>query len=276
MNEAARMEQARLLLTALWEPFSFFSLFLYTGLALVLGVVAGLLLAFKLHRLGWLVRNKRWHHWLLKLYFLLLPLAGGVLGFQGGLMYGSQQQINRHLDSYAPLVQELADDIWSDFQVYVEAQEQQGLLVSVRGVSVQELLNQMALDYVRNERLLEAAERAEASTMERIAFDLLDRLRASLLGKAIGEMAVEKTARYSGLDEKVLNQVLDARMEQLFRAEFLLGLLKQQIGHIFKPLYIALLIQLGLLLALVAAEWGVSRWLRQTPGRLPAEVVPLA
>jgi len=36
------------------------------------------------------------------------------------------------------------------------------------------------------------------------------------------------------------------------------------------------LIQLGLLLALIAAEWGVSRRLRQTPGRLPAEPLPLA
>lgn len=133
------MEQARLLLTALWEPFSFLSLFLYTGLALLLGAGTGLLLAFKLQRLGWLARNKRWHHWLLKLCFLLLPLAGGLLGFQ---------------------------------------------------------------------------------------------------------------------------------------ADFLLGLLKRQIGHVFKPFYIALLIQLGLLLALVAAEWGVSRWLRQLPARLPVE--PLA
>ena len=94
------------------------------------------------------------------------------------------------------------------------------------------------------------------------------------LGKAIGELAVEKTARYSGLDEKVLTQVLDARIGQLFQADFLLGLLKRQIGHVFKPFYIALLIQLGLLLALVAAEWGVSRWLRQLPARQPVE--PLA
>lgn len=267
------MEQARLLLTALWEPFSFFSLFLYTGLALTLGAALGLLLAFKLQRLGCLARNKRWHHWLLKLYFLLLPLAGGFLGFQGGLLYGSQQQINRHLDSYAPVVQELADGVWSDFQAYVEAQGQQGAL-AVRDASVQEVLNQLALDYLRSERLLEAGARAEASTAERIAFDLFDRLRASLLGKAIGEMAVEETARYSGLNEKVLTQVLDARIEQLLQAEFLLGLLKKQIGHVFKPFYIALLIQLGLLLAVIAAEWGLSRWLRQMPSRLPAE--PLA
>ena len=267
------MEQASQLLTALWEPFNFFSLFLYVGLALLIGALVGLLLAFKFQRLGWLARNKRWHHWLLKFYFLLLPLAGGFLGFQGGLLYGSQQQISRHLDSYSPVVQELADGIWSDFQAYVEAQGQQGAL-AVRDASVQEVLNQLALDYLRSERLLEAEARANASTAERIAFDLFDRLRASLLGKALGELAVEETARYSGLNEKVLRQVLDARIEHLFQAEFLLSLLKKQIGYVFKPFYIALLIQLGLLLALIAVEWSISRWLRQTPVRLPAE--PLA
>ncbi|EJO95572.1 hypothetical protein A471_01562 [Ectopseudomonas mendocina DLHK] len=269
------MEQARLLLTALWEPFSFFSLFLYSGLAVLLGTAAGLLLALKLHRLGWLVRNRRWHHWLLKLYFLLLPLAGGFLGFQAGLLYGGQQQIHRHLDSYAPLVQELADGIWSDFQTYVEAQDEQALL-ALRGSSVQAVLNQLALDYLRSEREQDAVARAEASTAERIALDLLDRLRASLLGKAIGELAVEKAARYSGLNEKVLTQVLDARIEQLFQADYLLGLLKQQIGHVFKPFYIGLLIQLGLLLALIAAEWGISHWLRQTPRRVLAVALPQA
>lgn len=260
------MEQAQLLLTTLWEPFSFFSLFAYTALALLIGGVAGLLLALQLHRRGWLVRSNRWHHWLLKLYFLLLPLAGGFLGFQGGLLYGSQQQINRHLDTYAPLVQVLADDIWRDFQAYVAEQDQDAL----REVSVQAVLNQLAQDYLRSERAQEAEERAEASTAERIAFDLLDRLRATLLGKALGELAVEKTARYSGVNQKVLGQVLDARLEQLFQAEFLLGLFKQQIGHVFKPFYIALLIQLALLLALLGIEWFASRWLRQMPARMQA------
>lgn len=261
------MDQAQLLLTALWEPFSFFTLFVYTALALIAGGVLGLLLALQLQRRGWLARSNRWHHWLLKLYFLLLPLAGGFLGFQGGMLYSSQQQINRHLDNYAPLVQTLADDIWRDFQSYVAEQDQAAL----SGLSVQAVLNQLALNYVRGERAEEAEQRAQASMAERIAFDLLDRLRASLLGKALGEVVVDKGARFSGLDKKVLGQVLDARLEQLFQADFLLGLLKQQIGHVFKPLYIALLIQLLLLLAALGLEWGLSRWLRQMPQSLLAQ-----
>lgn len=55
---------------------------------------------------------------------------------------------------------------------------------------------------------------------------------------------------------------------QPFRVEFLLGLLKRQIGHVFKLLCIALLIQLCLLLAMLAAQGG-ARWLRRAPA--PAE-----
>ncbi|VXC26764.1 conserved membrane hypothetical protein [Pseudomonas sp. 8Z] len=268
------MEQARLLLTALWQPFSFFSLFSCIALALLLGAAGGLLLAFKLHHSGWLARNASWHHGLLKLYFLLLPLAGGLLGLQGGLLYGSQQQLYRHLDSFTPALQVLADDTWRDFQAYVEVQDEQSLMV-LRGSSIQDVLNQMARDYLHRERLLAASERADASMLEHMALELFDRLQVSLLGKAIGELVVDKSSAYSGLNKQVLTQVLDARIEQLFQAEFLLALLKRQLTQIFKPLYMALLLQIGLLLVLIAAEWGVSRGLRQTPTRRSAGPVSL-
>ncbi|MCO7557196.1 hypothetical protein [Metapseudomonas otitidis] len=269
------MEQAQHLLAAFWEPFSFLSLFAWISGALLLGTVAGLVLAILLHRGGWLARSKRWHHWTLKLYFLLLPLVGGVLGFQGGLLYSGQQQINRHLDSYAPAVQRLADDTWQDFQAYVAAQDEHQLQ-ALRGSSVQAALNQLALEYLRSEQQEEADARAEASLAERLALDLLDRLRASLIGKAVGQMAVSEAASYSGLDKRVLAGVLDARVEQLFQAEFLLDLLKRQVGHVFKPFFIALLLQLGLLLAFIAGEWAVSRWLRQIPSAVRAEPAALA
>ena len=122
------MDQARSLLQGLWEPFSFLPLFGYSCLGVLLGLVGGLLLALQLQRRGWLGRRKRWHHWLLKLYFLLLPAGGVFLGLQAGLLYGGQQQIYRHLDSYAPLVQDVADDLWRDFEAYLQAQNQQALV----------------------------------------------------------------------------------------------------------------------------------------------------
>ena len=52
---------------------------------------------------------------------------------------------------------------------------------------------------------------------------------------------------------------LDARVEQLFQADFLLDLLKRQIGQVFKPLYLSLLLFAALLLAMIAAEILLSR-----------------
>ncbi len=121
------MDQAQVLLEGLWEPFSFLSLFGYICLGILLGLFLGLLLVLFLQRRGWLARRKRWHHWLLKLYFLLLPLGGAVLGSQGGMLYGGQQQVHRHLESYAPLVQVVAGGVWLEFQRYFAEQDQQAL-----------------------------------------------------------------------------------------------------------------------------------------------------
>ena len=265
------MDQAQFLLQAIWEPFSFFMLFGYVGLGLFAGALLGLLLVLQLQRRGWLSRVKRGHHLLLKLYFVLMPLAGGFLGFQGGVLYGSEKQINSHLDSYAPAVQAVADAVWVDFQGYLAAQNMQALAAEMPESTVQELINQAALDYLHSQTEADTDQLVEASTAERIAMSLMRRLRAILLGQALGRLAVEKTAEYSHIDEKVLGRVLDARIEQLFDAGFLLGLLKQQIGQVFKPFYMALLMQLALLLGVLVGELLLSRHLRQIPAAAPAE-----
>lgn len=275
-KDVTHMDQAQYLLLALWEPFSFLVLFGYTGLGILFGVALGSLLVLFLQRRGWLNRAKRGHHLLLKLYFLLLPLVGGFLGFQGGVLYGSQQQINSHIDSYAPAVQVVADAVWVDFQDYLAAQDMQALANEVEGSTVQGLINQIALDYLRSQTEEDAEQLAEASTSERIAMGLIRRLRAILLGQALGRLAVEKAAEVSHLDEQVLTRVLNARIEQLFDAAFLVGLLQQQVGHVFKPFYTALLVQLFLLLGVLAGEILLSRYLRQLPLAAPPATAALA
>lgn len=262
------MDHAHILLIRLWEPFNTFLLFLYSSAGVFVFALLGLILAIVLQRRGWLARRNRWHHGLLKLYFLLLPFAGGVLGFQAGSLYGTQQQIYRHLDSYAPLVQEMADSVHLSFQAYLAEQDQAGLEEALRHQTVQQVLGRVALDYLREMRQTEAVQAEEASLLERISLSLYDRVRASLIGQLVGDRLVGQAAVYTSLDKKVLSQTLDARVEQLFEADFLLGLLRQQIQWLFKPLYTALLIQLGLLVALVAAEVWVSRRFRLT--RVPA------
>jgi len=269
------MDRAQVLLEGLWAPFNFLPLFGYSCLGLLLGVVAGLLLTLQLQRRGWLARNKRWHHWLLKLYFLLLPVSGAILGVQAGLLYGGQQQAHRHLDSYAPLVQGVADGVWQDFSTYLQAQDQQIMTRELQSTSVQAVLNQMAAQYLQAQLLARAPQLEEASLSERIGLQLFDYLQASLLSEAVRETAVEQANKYTKVDRQVVFDVLDARVEQLFQADFLLGLLKRQLAQVLKPFYLTLLVLLGLLLAMVGAELWLSRRLRQWPqGFVEAQAAP--
>lgn len=264
------MDQAQVLLEGLWEPFSFLSLFGYICLGILLGAVLGLLLALFLQRLGWLARRKRWHHWLLKLYFLLLPLGGAILGSQGGMLYGGQQQVHRHLQSYAPLVQVVAGGVWLEFERFFAAQDQQALGRQLQSMSVQEVLNQLAAQYLQAQLLAYAPQLDGASLGERIGFKLYEQLQEQLLSVAVRDVAVEQAGKYTGMKPQVILDVLDARVEQLFHADFLLGLLKQQLSQVLKPFYLMLLVLLALMLALVGAELGLSRWLRQWPAQAQA------
>jgi hypothetical protein len=263
------MDQAQILLKGLWEPFSFLSLFGYASLGTLLGGIAGLLLVLQLQRRGWLGRRLRWHHWLLKLYFLLLPLGGAFLGVQAGLLYGGQQQVNKHLDTYAPLLQMVADDVWQGFSGYLQTQDQQALLGELQASSVQQLLNHLAAQYLQEQLLARTSELEGASWAERISLNLFDHLQVALLGELVRDTAIEQANKYTGVDRKVMLQVLDARVEQLFQADFLVGLLKRQIGQVLKPFYLSLLVLAVLLLALVGLELGVSRWRRQRLPQLP-------
>src|SRR3989338_8567667 len=265
------MDQAQALLNGLWEPFSILSLTGYACLGVLLGGLLGVFLVMQLQRRGWLARRKRWHHWLLKLHFLLLPLGGAFLGAEGGLLYGGQQQVSRHLDAYAPLVQEVANGVWGEFETFLDAQDQQELGRQLQQMSTQEVLEQLAAQHVQGLFLAYAPQLSEATLRERIALKLLNRLRTSLLNEVIGERVVEEASVRTGMDPKIFKQVLDARIEQLFQADFLLGLLKQQVSKTLKPFYMAVLLQFVLLLVLIGLEVLLSRHLRQLPGGIPAE-----
>ncbi|WP_177326842.1 hypothetical protein [Pseudomonas sp. ML96] len=263
------MDQAQILLNGLWEPFSFLPLFGYASLGLLLGSVGGLLLVLLWQRHGWLARQRRWHHWLLKLYFLLLPLGGALLGAQAGLLYGGQQQVNKHLDTYAPLLQVVAGGVWQGFSGYLQEQDQQALLDELQASSVQQLLNHLAAQYLQAQLLARVPELEEASWAERLSAELLNHLQVALLGELVRDTAIEQANKYTGVDREVMLQVLDARVEQLFQADFLVALFKRQVGQVLKPIYLSLLVLALVMLALVGLEMGVSRGLRQWRAQAP-------
>jgi hypothetical protein len=140
---------------------------------------------------------------------------------------------------------------------------------------VQAVLNHMAAQYLQAQLLARAPQLEEASLSERIGLQLFDYLQASLLSAAVRDTAVEQANKYTGVDRQVVFDVLDARVEQLFQADFLLGLLKRQLAQVLKPFYLTLLALLGLLLAIIGAELWLSRRLRQWPqGFVEAQAAP--
>ena len=160
-------------------------------------------------------------------------------------------------------MQGVADDLWRDFEAYLQAQNQQALVQELQASSVQSVLNHLAAQYLQAEMLARAPLLEQASLTERMASGLLDLLQAAMLEELVRDTVAQQADKYIGVDRKVVLAALDARVEQLFQADFLLDLLKRQIGQVFKPLYLSLLLFAVLLLALIAAEMLLSRRLRQ-------------
>lgn len=268
------MDYSNALLQQFWDSFSGWSLLLDGLLGTLLGLVCGILLAVLLQRSGWLGRRNPWHHWLLKLYFLLLPGVGLAIGVQAGIIYGVQQEAYRQVDGFKPQLQAQVDVYLEEFQTYVEAQELGA--IDMREDSLRALLERLVRDYLR-ENPLPGFSEADDSFMQKATYRVLDGLRESALTSMVSDQLVKKMASYSRLDEDTLEQVIHARFNELFSADFVLGLAKKQIAMLMQSLYMGLLFQLLILLGLIGLEIGVSRWFGQLrPAALPAEPVPVA
>jgi hypothetical protein len=251
----------QLLLADFWRSVSFGTMAWHALLGILLGALLGLLFAWQLHRQGWIGRCNRWHHLLLKTYFLLLPACGAWIGLQGGLLHSAEQQAYARIDRFQPQVQALADAYLTDFQRHVAALDLDAMKASES--SVQDLIDALVRGYLQQHPLPGSATRGEASLWHRAGLRLLDGFRESLLSKALTDALVSKASGYSGLDKDMLAQLTTVRLGQLFDAGFLLGLVKQQVASMMHALYVGVGLQLALVLAAVALEWGVSRYFRQ-------------
>jgi len=264
------MDSGKALFDQFWDAFSGWSLFLNGAGGALLGLVLGLAAAVLLQRAGWLGRRKRWHHWLLKLYFLLLPGLGIALGVQAGVLYGVQKETYRQIDGFKPQLQAEADRYLDEFQNYVHAQQLGA--VDLREDSLRELLARTVRDYLR-EHPLAGFENREDSLLEMAGFKLMEGLREGVLVSLVTDQLVKKAAGYSKLDEKTLETLIETRFSELFSADFVLGLAKKQVASLMQGFYLGVLMQLLIGLLVVGLELGLSRWLGQLR-RLDASLQP--
>ena len=254
------MDSGKALLNQFWETFSAWGLFLNGLGGALLGLLLGVVLALLLQRSGWLGRRNRWHHWLLKLYFLALPGLGIALGVQAGVLYAVQKEAYRQIDAFKPQLQAEADRYLDDFQTYVHAQQLGA--VDLREDSLRELLARMVRDYLRENPLL-GFEGREDSVLEMAGFKLMEGLRESVLISLASDQLVKKAAGYSRLDEKTLEKIIQTRFSELFSADFVLGLAKKQVAALMQGFYLGVLMQLLIALLLIGLEIGLSRWFGQ-------------
>ncbi|WP_295568441.1 hypothetical protein [uncultured Stenotrophomonas sp.] len=107
------MQDAQYWLNEFWSGLSLLDLLGGSLLGTLLGLVLGLLGWRWLHRRGWLQRRKRWHHWLLASYVVLLPLATAFFGLQLGFTAGAHRAPFKQLDHFQPHLQTLVEG-WSE------------------------------------------------------------------------------------------------------------------------------------------------------------------
>lgn len=249
------------LLEQLAGNFSAWRLFWAGCVGVLLGGGLGILLCIGLSRSGWLARRRRWHHYLLKLYFLALPCCGALIGMQAALYVNAERQVKERIDEARVDVQRAADSVRADFESYLVQAE----LPVVNGEhSVEDILGLLVADYLKDNPLSVAA-LEEDGVFERAALKGFEMFRTSLLTRLVSDQLVKQAAKHTGVSEDTLKRVVSTRFSELFSADFALDLAKRQVSSLMFGFYLAVALQLVLLLLLVAGECLLAHQLRWRP-----------
>lgn len=273
MDQQAIME----LLQRVAGDFSILRLILAGFLGLLLGGLVGVLLSVLLARAGWLARRQRWHHLLLKLYFLLLPGCGALIGMQAGVYFNAERQVVERIEDARADVQLAADKVRLSFDRYLA---EAGLPDGVNSQqSVQGILDLMVEDYLKRNPI-SLPELEGEGLLERVAVKGFEMFRSSVLRRALTDAAIEKavetTAGYTGVvSEQVARELISTRLAEIFSADFVLKVAKRQVSSQMVGFHLTVALQVLLLLGLVLGECLLARWLGWMPQRAaqPVEAV---
>jgi hypothetical protein len=259
------------LLQQLAGDFSVLRLILAGLLGIVLGGLLGIVLCVLLARAGWLARRRRGHHLLLKLYFLALPCCGALIGVQAGLYHNAERQVKERIDAAHADVQQVADMLRVSFDQYLaEAGLPQG---ASSEQSIEGILELMVDDYMlRNPTIVPSL---DSSLIERAALKGFEMFRASMLRRAVADLAIEKAVGYTGVSEEVAKQLISTRLAEIISADFVLKIARSQVSSLMLGFYLTVALQLLILLGLVLGECLLARRLGWMPASAsqPVEAV---
>lgn len=228
---------------------------------ILLGMLVAVLACVLLGRSGWLARRRRWHHYLLKFYFLLLPLAGAAIGLQAALYINAERQLHERVEEARADVQQAADALLASSEAYLR---EASMPAVTREHSLEDVLGMMVDDYLQENPLFFPGS-GEDGLMQRAARKGVEMFQASLLTRLASDQAVKEAASYSGLSEETLKKVVATRFEELLSADFVLDLAKDQVSALMLGFHLSVLLQVLLLGLLVGGECLLARRLGWRP-----------
>ncbi|MFL4518371.1 hypothetical protein [Stenotrophomonas pavanii] len=251
------MQDAQYWLNEFWSGLSVLDLLGGSVLGTLLGLVLGILGWRWLHRRGWLQRRKRWHHWLLASYVVLLPLATAFFGLQLGLTAGAHRALFKQLDHFQPHLQTLVEG-WSEG--FTDSLDDPRMREALRSQgTVGDVADTIASAYL-SEHPLPGLDRLGNGPLACGTGWVIGKVREGLLRGMVEDTLVDKAGTL-GLEPKVVREALTMHVDELLHTHGVLRLVKAQINGMMPGVYLGLLLPLLVVALLVALEiWAAQRF----------------
>lgn len=267
------MQDAQYWVMEFWNGLSVLDLVGGSVLGVTLGLILGVAAWIALARRGGLARRRRWHHWLVASYVVVLPLLFAFVGLQLGLVAGGQRALYKQIDHFQPHLQAATEHWLVDFERSLDTPELEAMLRD--DVSAHDAARIAVESYLSKHRLVDISMLNGESLPQRWGRKGIEYLRSEVMLQWVEDSLVEEVGGRSGLDKAVFREALGMRMSELLHTKGVIRLLKAQIGSMMPGIYFGLLLPLLIVMALVFLEiWLAARygWGRQpVPG---AVVVP--
>ncbi|WP_414496212.1 hypothetical protein [Stenotrophomonas maltophilia] len=267
------MQDAQYWLNEFWTGLSVLDLVGGSVLGTLFGLVLGVLGWHWLHRRGWLQRRRRWHHWLLASYVVLLPLATAFFGLQLGFTAGAHRALFKQLDHFQPHLQTLVAGWGEGFTASLEDERMREVLHSQGTVG--DIADSLATIYL-SEHPLPGVDRLGDGPLARGVGWVIGKVREGLLRGMVEDTLVDKAGTL-GLEPKVVREALTMHVDELLHTRGVLRLVKAQINGMMPGVYFGLLLPLLAIALLVALEIRAAHrfgWTRQAAPRAPLEPSP--
>ncbi len=266
------MQEALYWSNEFWAGLSVFDLALGGVLGTLLGLMIGLTLWYLLHRRRWLHRQRRWHHWLLASYVVLLPLGTAFFGLQLGFTAGAHRALFNQLDHFQPHLQTLLGT-WS--RGFTDSLDDPRMREALRSEgTVGDIADAVASAYLRDHPL-EVVEAFGDGMLARASGWVTGKVREGVLRELVEDTLVEK-ADVVGVEPKVVREALTMQVDELLHSRGVVRLIKAQINGMMPGVYFGLLLPWLAIVLLVGLEiWAAHRfgWARRAT---PSAVVPAA